>query len=178
MNLLALSGSLRAASSNQRALDAIALLAPDGVTIERAPAIDSLPFFNPDVEQSALPPAIVHWRARIAQCDALIVSSPEYAHGVPGALKNALDWLVGGIEIIGKPIALVNATPPAEYSHAQLRETLRVMGGAIVDDACITLPLRGRSTRAEDIAKDEEMAKAIRGMFAAIAGVRHQERRP
>ena len=98
----------------------------------RAPAIDSLPFFNPDVEQTALPPVIADWRARVARCDALIVSSPEYA-------------------------------------QAQLSETLRVMGRRIVGDACITLPLRGRTTTAAEISKDPEMAARVRQMFTALS---------
>jgi len=64
-------------------------------------------------------------RDAIIAADALIVSSPEYAHGVPGALKNALDWLVSGVEIYGKPIALLNPSPRSLYAHLQLAETLR-----------------------------------------------------
>ena len=132
MTLLTMSGSVRLLSSTTRALDAIALLAPTGIAVVRAPAIDSLPFFNPDVEQTALPPVIADWRARVARCDALIVSSPEYA-------------------------------------QAQLSETLRVMGGRIVGDACITLPLRGRTTTAAEISKDPEMAARVRQMFTALS---------
>ncbi len=168
VNVLTISGSVRLASSNARALDAIALLAPAGWTVRRGPSVDALPFFNPDVEARALQDSARAWRASIAACDALVISTPEYAHGLPGALKNALDWLVGGIEIIRKPIALVNATPPADYAQAQLRETLRVMGGDVIDEACIELPMRGTPMSAEDVARDAAMAEAIQRMVDAI----------
>lgn len=173
MQLLLISGSLRRASSNSRALQAIERLAPTGCLVHAAKPLDHLPYFNPDVEQEKLPDAAAAWRNIAAEMDALVISSPEYARGVPGVLKNALDWLVGGIEIIGKPIALVNATPPAEYAQAQLRETLTVMGGRVIADACIELPLRGRTLDAESIAADPQMADRIRTLFSALDTVAH-----
>lgn len=168
MKLLTVSGSLRAASSNSRAIEAIALLAPAGWTVRAALPIDQLPHFNPDVEKAGLPETAKRWRGEIAWADAIVISSPEYAHGVPGALKNALDWLVGGIEITDKPIALVNATPPAEYAHASLRETLTVMGGRIVNDASIELPLRGRTVDAQAIIADPSLRSRILEVFEAL----------
>ena len=168
MKILTVSGSLRAASSNARALQAVVLLAPQEWTIRPCRPLDQLPFFNPDVEQAGLPDAARDWRADIAWADAVIISSPEYAHGVPGVLKNALDWLVGGIEITDKPIALFNATPPAEFAHASLRETLRVMGGKVIDDASIALALRGRSIDARGIADDAQLSSAILSALDAL----------
>lgn len=168
MKLLTISGSLRAASSNARAIEAIALLAPAGWTVRAALPIDQLPHFNPDVEKAGLPESAGRWRGEIAWADAIVISSPEYAHGVPGALKNALDWLVGGIEITDKPIALVNATPPAEYAHASLRETLTVMGGRIINDACIELPLRGRTVDVHTIVADSALRTRILSVFDAL----------
>lgn len=168
MKILTITGSVRAASSNARALEAVSLLAPAGWVIRPARPLDGLPFFNPDVEQAGLPADAADWRAAIAWADALIISSPEYAHGVPGVLKNALDWLVGGIEICDKPVALFNATPPAEFAHASLRETLRVMGAKVIDDASIVLPLRGRAIDARTIADDSQMSAAILRALEAL----------
>jgi NAD(P)H-dependent FMN reductase len=161
MNILTVSGSLRAGSSNVRALEAVSLLTPHAWNVRAAPPLDALPHFNPDVEQAGLPDAASRWRADIAWADAVIISSPEYAHGVPGVLKNALDWLVGGTEICHKPVALFNATPPAEFAHAQLRETLRVMGADVIETASIALPLRGRPIDTAGIAADPQLASAI-----------------
>jgi chromate reductase, NAD(P)H dehydrogenase (quinone) len=108
-------------------------------------------------------------RARVASADGLVISSPEYAHGVPGALKNALDWLVSGVEIFQKPVALLNPSPGSLFAHPQLMETLRVMSATVVDDACITLPIAGRRLDAEGIAADAELSAAIRAALGVLA---------
>lgn len=116
IQLLAVSGSLRAASSNTALLTAAEPLAPAGVAVSLYTGIGDLPHFNPDVEDE-LPSPVKDWRARVGAADGLLIACPEYARGVPGAFKNALDWLVGGPEFVGKPVALFNASPRA--SHAQ-----------------------------------------------------------
>jgi NAD(P)H-dependent FMN reductase len=88
---------------------------------------------------------------------------------MPGVLKNALDWLAGGVEMSGKRTALLNATPPAEYLTASLRETLRVLGARIVEEACIEVPLRGKGLEAEAIATEPAFAARLRGMLEALA---------
>jgi NAD(P)H-dependent FMN reductase len=99
----------------------------------------------------------------------LLICSPEYAHGVPGVLKNALDWLVGSGEIVGKPIALVNASPRAVHAQASLVETLRVMSADLVDEASITIPLSGRTLDRAGIAADGELCGAIRSALIALS---------
>lgn len=98
IRLLALSGSLRARSSNGALLEAAALLAPAGMRIEPFAGIGALPHFNPDLEAGALPDAVRALRERVGAADGLLISCPEYARGIPGSFKNALDWLVGGPE--------------------------------------------------------------------------------
>jgi chromate reductase len=167
MKILAISGSLRAASTNTAALRAAVMLAPEGVEISLYDGLGDLPHFNPDLEDSD-PPAVADFRARVREADGLMISSPEYAHGVPGVMKNALDWLVSGSEFIDMPVALINATPPATYSQASLTETLTVMSGHIVAAASISLPLRGRKLDAAGIAADPALAEALRAAIAAF----------
>ena len=167
MKILAISGSLRAASTNTAALRAAATLAPEGVEISLYGGLGDLPHFNPDLEGSD-PPAVADFRARVREADGLLISSPEYAHGVPGVMKNALDWLVGGTEFIGMPVALLNATPPALYAQASLTETLTAMAGNLVAEASIVLPLRGRKVDAAGIAADPALADALRAAIAAF----------
>lgn len=166
MNLLAVSGSLRERSSNTLLLRALALLAPPGVSVAFGPPLDGLPYFNPEVEEAGLPPAVQVWRARVGACDAVVICSPEYAHGVSGVLKNALDWLVGGIELSGKPVAAVNARPEATLAHAALVETLRIMGANVIQAA---VPLTGRKLDARGIAEDPELAAALRRILSSLA---------
>jgi chromate reductase len=168
MNLFAVSGSLRAGSSNLRLLEAVKQLAPAGITVTIRAPLNDLPYFNPDVEASGLPPVVAAWRAAIADCDALLISTPEYVHSLPGVMKNALDWLVGGMEMDLKPYAILNATPPGEYAQASLMEILNVMGGRHVRAASIEVPLRGSKLDADGIAANPEFSASIRRMFAAL----------
>src|SRR6266496_3093591 len=115
--ILAISGSLRRFSSNTTLLEAAARLAPPGVEITLYDGLAELPHFNPDLEGSE-PATVVNFRARIKGSDGVLISSPEYAHGVPGALKNALDWIVGSLEFPGKPVALINISPRSTFVHA------------------------------------------------------------
>ena len=166
---LTLCGSLRASSSNAALLDAVSILAPADVLVERYDGLAALPAFNPDDDIEPAPAAVSSLRACVASADALVISSPEYAHGVPGALKNALDWLVSGVEIYQKPIALLNPSPGSRFAHPQLMETLRTMSATVVDDACITLPIAGRRLDARGIAADVELSAAIRAALEALA---------
>ncbi|MCZ0994210.1 NAD(P)H-dependent oxidoreductase [Streptomyces noursei] len=85
-------------------------------------------------------------RAAVAAADAVLLVSPEYAHGVPGVLKNALDWLVSSGECVDKPISVITASPfptGGDHANAQLRETLRMMTGNVIADACREIPAIG-----------------------------------
>jgi NAD(P)H-dependent FMN reductase len=169
MRILAISGSLRARSTNTELLRAAASLAPAGVRVTLYDGLAALPHFNPDVEARGLPPRVVEWRSCVAATDALLISSPEYAHGVPGALKNALDWLVSGVQFVGKPVALFNASLLATHALASLAETVRTMAGHLVTAASGTLPVSGRSLDAAAIVADRELAAAVRAALAALA---------
>jgi NAD(P)H-dependent FMN reductase len=171
IRLLAISGSLRAVSTNTTLLKAAAALAPPGMTIELWDGLGGLPHFNPDLDVDPLPPPVAAWRARVAEVDGLLISSPEYARGVPGSLKNALDWLVSGPEHPGKPVAFFHASERGVASQAALRLILETMGTRIIDDATITVPLLGKQTDAVDVAADPAIAAKIRGALAAYAKI-------
>lgn len=165
--ILAITGSLRAASRNTSVLLAAARLVPDGATVDLLRELDSLPHFNPDLEASGAPPAVATLRARLAAADALLVCSPEYAHGVPGALKNALDWWVG-VGLGRRPVGIVNASPASTHAHAQLREILATMDGVLVEPAVIVLPLAGRDAGPEALLASEAIAGALRGCVDSL----------
>ena len=166
--LLAISGSLRQSSSNTLLLQAAKALAPEGVEITLYHGIGDLPHFNPDLDEMQIA-AVQEFRNQIAHADGLLISSPEYAHGMPGTLKNALDWLVSGEEFIGKPVTFFNASPQASYILAALTETITVMSGQIVTEAILTVPLRGTKRDTADIVADEFLAGAVRAALATFA---------
>lgn len=169
MKVLAISGSLRAASSNGALLRALAFLAPPGMEFTFRAPLDLLPYFNPDVEEAGLPPEVARWRGEVRDHAALVVSSPEYAHGVPGVLKNALDWLVGGVEITDKPIAVLQSSLPSTLAHASLVETLRIMGGRVIAEASAPVTLRGRKLDERGIAADPRLSATLRAAMEALA---------
>jgi NAD(P)H-dependent FMN reductase len=166
--ILGLSGSLRSASLNSMLLRAAARLAPAGVEVDLGVDLGSLPLFNPDLE-ALDPPAVAALRRRIIAADALLIASPEYAHGVSGVIKNALDWMVGNDSFIGKPVALVNTSPRATVAAAALRETLVTMSARLVEDACILVPLLGAGLGEDALVADPARGGTLRGALAALA---------
>jgi NAD(P)H-dependent FMN reductase len=168
MRVLAISGSLRSGFSNTALLQAAALLAPIGMEITLFEHLGDLPHFNPDLEELHLP-AVLELEALVRTADGLLISSPEYAHGAPGVLKNALDWLVGGDAFVHKPVALLNASPRARHAQASLAETITTMSGRLVHEACIELPLLARNLDAAAIAADAALATPLREALVAFA---------
>jgi chromate reductase len=170
--ILTLCGSLRTQSSNRSLLGAAGRIAPVGVAFDHYTAIDRLPHFNPDIEHTALPVEVADLRRRVGAADAILISCPEYARGIPGSFKNALDWLVGGHEFPGKPIALFNASPRASDAQAALRLVLTTMSGRVIDEASIAVALLAKSRDAEAIAADPDMRPILeRGLAALLAAM-------
>ena len=168
MQLLAISGSLRAASTNTAALEAINRLAPAGVEILLYRDLAALPPFNPDDDEDTPPSAVAALRALVGSAAGLIIAAPEYAHGVPGALKNALDWLVASDAFPGKPVALINTAPRSFHAQSALRETLATMSARLIPDAFVALPLTGKKALAEDIAANPRFAAVLRDALDAF----------
>jgi chromate reductase, NAD(P)H dehydrogenase (quinone) len=170
MKIIAISGSLRATSLNTAVLHAAAALVPAGVEIELFDGIGELPFFNSDLEGEHLPEEVARFRTLIGAADGLLISSPEYARGVAGVMKNALDWLVGSQEFPGKPVALINTSPRASHALASLTLTLETMSARLVKDASITLPLLGTVNDAGSIATNPELAGPLQSALKHFVG--------
>jgi chromate reductase len=173
MLILAISGSLRRQSSNTTALQAAIRLAPPTMRIELYSVLNELPFFNPDLDNEDAPPAVQAFRQRIGAADGLLICSPEYARGIAGVLKNALDWLVSSLEFPDKPVAIINASQRATHADAALRLTLETMSARLVGNSSFVLPLQGRNLDAEGIIADTALAAVVRaalGELAMLAG--------
>src|SRR6185437_10026883 len=161
VRVLGISGSLRGASSNSALVRAAVQLAPAAVELSIYPELGDIPPFNPDLDTEAVPPAVSRFRAALQASDAVLISSPEYAHGVSGVLKNALDWVVGSGELIDKPIALINTSSRATHAHAALCETLTTMAGQVVRDASITIPIGGTAFDADGNLTDARASSSL-----------------
>jgi chromate reductase, NAD(P)H dehydrogenase (quinone) len=169
-HLLTIAGSLRAGSSNAALLGAAARVAPRGLTVAAYRGLGTLPAFNPDREEAAkfLPPAVRGWKATLASADMLLISTPEYAHGIPGAFKNALDWVVGSGELVGKPVGVINLSAASRFAFPQLIEVLTVMSANIVPAATIVVDLPRRGVDAAQLAADPVVAAKLREVLAAL----------
>ena len=167
MKILAVCGSLRAASINLAALQVMASQAPSGVQMEVFGALGALPLFNPDLEQNT-PITVQAWRQAIATSDAVVIASPEYAHGISGVIKNALDWLVSVESFAGKPVAVVNTSERAYHADQALRETLQTMAARLHSQTCITLPLLGANLSVAQMHESAILTNAFEKLFRAL----------
>ncbi|UGX87814.1 NADPH-dependent FMN reductase [Phyllobacterium meliloti] len=166
--LLAISGSLRAVSMNTSVLEACMKLAPADVSIALYKGLAGLPPFNPDLDGDSPPKKIVALRKQVGAADGLIISCPEYAHGIPGSFKNMLDWLVSCVEFPEKPVLLINTSPQSERITPLLMEVLMTMSARVVINASLTLPLKGKKLDADGIAKSKEFGGQLRDSLAGF----------
>lgn len=108
MRILSISGSLRAASTNTLLLEAMAELAPSSVTITRCDGLDNLPHFSPERDNNPAPEAVADLRTQLREADAVLICTPEYIHGMPGVLKNMLDWVASSGEFVHNPVGVLS----------------------------------------------------------------------
>ena len=143
MRILTLSGSLRAASTNTQLLEAMAELAPPTVTISRYSSLDNLPHFSPERDTDPALEAVTDLRSQLKEADAVIICTPEYIHGMPGVLKNMLDWVASSGEFVHKPVGVLSAGPSdmgGSRAHAALMHTMDVLMADITEKASLIVP--------------------------------------
>lgn len=174
--VLAVSGSLRARSTNTALLQAAKVLSGTLFDVALYENLVDLPHFNPDHDGDVLSAAVLEWRHAVNDAHALLISAPEYARGIPGSLKNALDWLVGDQHFAGKPVALFSASQRAVEVHKALTLTLKTMSADLLEAVTITVPLLGRSVTAADILADGELTAEIRAGMVLLQGALEERR--
>jgi chromate reductase len=140
MNVLGISGSLRRDSHNTKLLRAAGeMLAARGADFELYDALKEVPPYDEDDDRHEGPPAAAHLRAAVAGADAVLFSTPEYNHSIPGQLKNSVDWLsrpAGKGAIANKPVAVIGASAGmfgAVWAQAELRKVLAASGARVVE---------------------------------------------
>jgi NAD(P)H-dependent FMN reductase len=141
--IAAISGSLKKTSANTAVLQALKNLADDNAEVVIYDGLDRLPFFSPELDTESVASSVKHWREYLRSADGFIISTPEYAFGVPGVLKNALDWVVGSGEFYQKPVVTISAsTTPlgGDKAHASLRLTLTAMGTNLSEKGKLIIP--------------------------------------
>lgn len=170
MRVVTLCGSLRARSSNRAVLRAYARLAPAGVVFSHYEGLGVLPHFNPDLDgdEQSVPVEVARLRREIAVADAVAISTPEYVHALPGAFKNALDWLVSDPAFAGKAVVVLHVARGSTWALDSLREVLRTMSARIIEDAGVALPLGSNTIDEEALLARAEVRGALEASMAAL----------
>jgi NAD(P)H-dependent FMN reductase len=175
VEVLLVSGSLQAHSANRALLRVAQRCAPPGVRLVRAPELGEVAHFNPDLDET---PGVTQWRAAVGRADAVLVASPEYAHSLPGSLKNALDWLVGTGELYEKPVAVMSAgTSGGAYALDAIERTLGAQGARVTGRLSVA-GVRPKLDASGDIADPAtvEQACALLGELVTAARARAADR--
>jgi NAD(P)H-dependent FMN reductase len=165
--ILALCGSQRTQSMSGGLLRACRALAPTGVDVHLFEEHRQFPLFNPELAE--LPAGVLALYAAVDAADALLIASPEYAHGVTGTIKNTLDWLVGHPGFAGKPVAVLNPAWQSHHADDNLREILGMMSADLIADACVRIPVIGSGVAPDAIASSERFIPAIGAVLRTIA---------
>jgi chromate reductase, NAD(P)H dehydrogenase (quinone) len=174
MEILAISGSLRPKSSNTAILQIMQTLASNLLNISIYDGIGKLPHFNPDLDGDSndVLASVMDWRTRLKNAEGVIFCTPEYAYGVPGVLKNALDWIVSSGEFMHKPTAVVSASPSpdgGDKANASLVETLRVMMADIREETILCIPTVSAKVNREGLLTDPATETALRSLLDVLA---------
>jgi chromate reductase, NAD(P)H dehydrogenase (quinone) len=144
------------------------MLAPLELEIALLEELAQIPPFNSDLEDAHGSGPLARFRTALQESAVVLFSTPEYAHGVPGALKNALDWVVGSGELSGKPVVLVNASSRGTYAQASLKEILKTMDARLLYDAEVTVDILGKDLTPRQIAEAPEYAAPLNVSLRAI----------
>ena len=164
--ILAICGSTRQNSSNHNLLKAIQNLSVDSLELSIFDGLSELPHFNPDYNNDNVFKKVKDFRNQINNSDGIIICTPEYAHGVPGSLKNAIDWTVSTNEFYHKPTVLITASTDGEFGHKALLETLRVIEAKNIDQLNLLIQFVRTKTNANSEIADEKTLLDIKELLS------------
>lgn len=166
---MAVSGSLRMDSSNTSILKFLQSTIPQH-NFWLYDGLDRLPHFNPVLDTDEAPVEVQNLRKAITEADGIIICTPEYAFGVPGSLKNMLDWTVSSGSLVDKPVALITASSVGENAHASLLKTLEVLTAKIVENGTLLIPFIRAKMNAENQITDAKTEQDVQNVLKALLG--------
>lgn len=143
MKILAISGSLRKESYNTALLKQVAQQARPRLEVEVFTGLNALPIFDPLAENQKMPSSVQGFITAVNESAGVIISTPEYAHGLPGGLKNALDWVVDSVEAVLKPVAVMSVSTSGLggiRSYSAVIQVLTAMNWNVVIESSINIP--------------------------------------
>ncbi|GHN01046.1 NAD(P)H dehydrogenase (quinone) [Cytophagales bacterium WSM2-2] len=166
--IIAISGSTRQSSSNLNLINAIIDLTKDKFEISVFNRIDELPHFNPDLDNETPPEAVKSFRKQLKDADGILICTPEYAMGVPGTLKNAIDWTVSSCEFSHKPVALITASSQGENGHASLLKTLKIIESNITDETQLVISYVKTKVSRDNKITDQTTLSQVNSLIDAL----------
>ncbi|MFD2146341.1 NADPH-dependent FMN reductase [Mucilaginibacter antarcticus] len=166
--IIAISGSLRQGSSNHAILEFLSSQLPADVNYTFYNGLIDIPAFDPGLDTDTPPAAVALLRQSLIKADGFIICTPEYAFGVPGSLKNMLDWLVSSSTLVDKPVALITASLGGEHAHASLLLTLGALSANVIDDATLLIQFIRAKFGPDGHIKDEETLKNLQGVLSCF----------
>jgi chromate reductase len=172
--VLGISGSLRKTSSNTWLLSSIGGMMPAGIEFRMYQGLASLPHFSPDLDgdEAQSNEAVREWREELRSADAIVICTPEYARGVPGSLKNALDWVVSSGEFMNMPTAVISASPHPDGGATALQSltlTLKMMSAAIPDEASLAVPFISKMIGPNGSMTDTKILSSLLSLVQALS---------
>ncbi|MFZ1664169.1 MAG: NADPH-dependent FMN reductase [Flavobacteriales bacterium] len=169
--ILTINGSTSASSTNGLVIQAITALIGDRAVVTSYRSVADLPHFDPDKDVLPAPASVAHFRELLQVADGILICTPEYAMGVPGSLKNALDWTVSTADLRMKPVMLVTASLSGEKAQASLLGTLRVIEAIVPDETTVLVPFARTKVDMDgitDAATRSEIQRALDAFLAAL----------
>ena len=165
-NIFAISGSLRLGSSNHAILQALGKMIPSNITYTIFNGMSEIPAFDPGLDNDEPPAAVTTFRNKISEADAIIICTPEYAFGVPGQLKNMLDWLVSSSSLVDKPVMLVTASSQGQYAHESLQLTLGALTAKLSEETNLLIPFIRSKMDSEGNIVDKVVKENLKKSFS------------
>ena len=166
--ITAICGSTRTSSTNLSLIKAIVALTADQFDVTIFEGLAEIPHFNPDLDNEHPPKQVSEFRELLQKADGILICTPEYAMGVPGSLKNAIDWTVSSCEFSHKPTALITASSLGKMGHASLMETLKIIEAGITEKTQLLIPFAKAKINTKDEITDEQTLDEVKRVMAAL----------
>jgi len=166
--VVAISGSTRQNSINHSLIKAIADLSATSLDISIFDGIANLPQFNPDNDGDSVVKEVADFRQQLKNADGVIICTPEYAHGVPGTLKNAIDWTISSSSFPQKPTMLITASTGGNYGHKALMETLKAIETKNIDNLQMVISFVKTKISVDNKITDDNTLAEIKTLIAGF----------
>ena len=164
-NIIAIQGSTRKNATSNQLINAIATLYSEQLSINVYDDITLLPHFNPDDDNDNVAEEVTDLRKQLQEADGILVCTPEYAHGVPGSLKNAIDWTVSSADFYKKPTALITASTDGSFGHAAMLEILKAIGAANIENLHLLISFVKTKVSKEGVITHAETLSAVKKLM-------------